>query len=615
VQAAAKDKEDAAESDSPILLHDLLYDYACYLAPDRKALHESLLAAYRRKCRDGQWPTGPNDGYFLQNLVSHLIEAGRGQELADLLLKFHWLQIKTDAKLVFDLQHEYADAVVAAPDHPCVRLLALLRRALCRDASTIARHPGLLLQTLWHTCYWHDSPKTAEHCVWKNPSDAESLGWPWNHAGPKLCDLVLEWVQQAKKGGLIHPWLKSSRPGGAMLNSPLEAVLRGHEGEVSSVAVTLDGRRIITGSYDKTVRVWDTKSGREIAALHGHEGEVMSVAITPDGRRIISGSFDKTVRVWEAESGREIAVLRGHEGQVMSVAVTPDDRRIISGSDDKTVRVWEAESGREIAILRGHEGWVRSVAATLDGGRIISGSSDETVRVWEAESGREIAVLRGHERGITSVAVTSDGRRIISGSFDKAVRVWEADSGREIAILRGHEDRVANVAVTSDGRRIVSGSWDKTVRVWDAESGREMAVLRGHESGVTSVAATPDGRLISGSWDKTVRVWETESGREIAILRGHDGWVMSVAITPDGRRILSKDASGQMLEWNMKPPFTSQSPEPATPSVLSWPGGLVNICDTGDYAAVLLGNDVIPCKVERPGSPTAHSVERIPPPE
>jgi WD40 repeat protein len=119
------------------------------------------------------------------------------------------------------------------------------------------------------------------------------------------------------------------------------------------------------------------------------------VTFDPNGRRIVSGSWDRTVRVWDADSGRRLAVLRGHENRVTSVAFDPNGRRIISGSDDQTVRVWDADSGRELAVLRGHRKLVTSVAFDPNSRRIVSGSSDGTVRVWDADSGACLEVIPG----------------------------------------------------------------------------------------------------------------------------------------------------------------------------------------------------------------------------
>ena len=291
---------------------------------------------------------------------------------------------------------------------------------------------------------------------------------------------------------------------------------------VGSVAFSPDGKRIVSGSWDKTdktVRVWDANTGQPIGQpLTGHTDPVMGVAFSPDGTRIVSGSADKTLRLWDADTGQPIgAPLTGHTETVTSVAFSPDGTRIVSGSADKTLRLWDVKTGQPIGQpLTGHTATVFSVAFSPDGKRIASGSDDDTVRVWDAASGQPIGQpLTGHTGSVFSVAFSPDGKRIVSGSLDKTVRLWDANTGQPIgAPLTGHTDAVTGVAFSPDGTRIVSGSADKTVRVWDAETGQPIgAPLTGHTEQVNSVAFSPDGtRIVSGSADKTLRVWDVNTG-------------------------------------------------------------------------------------------------------
>jgi WD40 repeat protein len=329
--------------------------------------------------------------------------------------------------------------------------------------------------------------------------------------------------------------------------------LTGHQGWVSAVAVSPDGRRIISGSSDQTVAVWDLETGTQIHQLTGHQDAVSSVAVTRDGRRIVSGSWDTTVAVWDLESGTRIHRITGHHGAVNSVAVSPDGRHIISASEDKTLAVWDFESGTRIRELNGHEWGVNSVAVSNDSRRVVSGSEDQTVAIWDFESGTRIQQLTGHRRAVRSVAVSGDGRRIVSGSDDQTVAVWDVESGTPAFRLTGHQDAVNSAAVSPDGRRIASGSSDQTVAVWDLESGIEIHWLAGHQDAVRSVAVSPDARcFVSGSDDKTVAVWDLETATPIHRLTGHRGWVSSVAVSPDGRRIVSGASDNTVTVWDLE---------------------------------------------------------------
>ncbi|CDF36609.1 WD40-repeat containing protein [Chondrus crispus] len=311
--------------------------------------------------------------------------------------------------------------------------------------------------------------------------------------------------------GTLRVWSTSERK---VLRS-----FRGHRSGVHCVAMSGDGRRVVSGSFDKSVRVWDVETGAQVGeALVGHMGWVLSVAMSGDGRRVVSGSFDKSVRVWDVETGAQVGeALVGHMGSVWSVAMSGDGRRVVSGSRDKSVRVWDVETGAQVGeALVGHMGSVWSVAMSGDGRRVVSGSHDKSVRVWDVETGAQVGeALVGHTGWVWSVAMSKDGRRVVSGSHDKSVRVWDVETGAQVGeALVGHTGVVASVAMSRDGRRVVSGSKDKSVRVWDVETGAQVGeALVGHADWVDSVAMSGDGRrVVSGSIDKSVRVWDVERG-------------------------------------------------------------------------------------------------------
>ena len=377
--------------------------------------------------------------------------------------------------------------------------------------------------------------------------------------------------------------------------------LMGHAGLVHSVAIGPDGKRIVSGSSDGTVKLWDAGTGQVLRTLKGETGAVYSVAISPDGKRIVSGDYKRSVTVWDAGTGKDLRTLKGHTDWVRSVAISSDGKRIVSGSWDRTVKVWDAATGKEMLTLKGHTGNVNCVAISRDGKRIVSGSGGAPdrsgrqlfgeLKVWDANSGNVFRNLKGHSARVWSVAISPDGKRIVSGSDDRTVKLWDAGTGQELLTLTG-----AGRAVTfsPDGKRIVTGSDDRTVKLWDASTGQVLLTLKGHRVMVASVAVSPDGtRIVSGGgdlvelgevrvWDaeasqelltvkgamspfaystdgnqvvsagmnNTVRVWDTGTGLVLRTLKGHTSLVKCVAISPDGKRIVSGSIDKTLKVWD-----------------------------------------------------------------
>jgi len=165
---------------------------------------------------------------------------------------------------------------------------------------------------------------------------------------------------------------------------------KGHSSWVYSVTFSPDGTRIVSGSSDYTIKLWDVATGREIRTFQGHSGSVASVAFSRDGGRIVSGSKDSSIKLWDVATGRVLRTFTDHPSPavVTSVAFSPDGTRIVSGSWYNKVKLWDAATGREIRTFSGHSSFVRSAAFSPDGARIVSGSWDTTIKVWDAATGK-----------------------------------------------------------------------------------------------------------------------------------------------------------------------------------------------------------------------------------
>lgn len=306
--------------------------------------------------------------------------------------------------------------------------------------------------------------------------------------------------------------------------------IKGHTSTVHSVAFSPDGKQALSGSMDKTVRLWDLETGKEIRCFHGHEDAVYCVAFSRDGKQAISGSTDLTRRIWDVATGKEIRCFPRSRG-INCLAVCADGRRVLWGGGGATLCLWDMETGETVRDFRGHKigphCGVMTVAISPDGKRALSGSvsDDNTVRLWELETGKQLHCFTGHEDYVYSVAFLPDGKRAVSGGYDHTMRLWDLKTGKELRRFRNHDERVWCLAVTPDGKRIVTGSNDGPARLWEVETGKELHQFDrpryGPPTGITnrpqndflfsaaSIAISPDGkRALLGGFDDTIRLWQ-----------------------------------------------------------------------------------------------------------
>jgi WD40 repeat protein/anti-sigma factor RsiW len=369
----------------------------------------------------------------------------------------------------------------------------------------------------------------------------------------------------------------------------------GHKGSVSSVSLSADGTRLATGSYDRTIKIWDVPNGKLLHNRTSHAGPVLCVRFSADGTRLASGSRDNTIKVWHARNGKELFTLKGHGGWVWSLSFTADGKRLASGSADGTIRIWDLAkqeqlpsfgsgkidsrglsfctdgrllaSGGDDGVVKlrdvekktepisftGHPCRVWSVSLSADGHYLASGDDKGTIKVWDARTGEEVRSFAAHAKSVTSVSLSADGKRLASGSEDKTVKVWDVLGRKEPLCYKGHVGSVNSVSLSADGKLLASGSTDWTARVWDATRAQEFVALEGHTSDVRSVSTSANGKLLaSGSADGTVRVWEVPSRKVLHVLRVPGSDVTSVSLSADGERLASAGEDGTIMVWDAR---------------------------------------------------------------
>ncbi|ETO12028.1 hypothetical protein RFI_25348 [Reticulomyxa filosa] len=273
---------------------------------------------------------------------------------------------------------------------------------------------------------------------------------------------------------------------------------------------------------------------RLIKELQGHSHYVTSVKFSPDGTKIVSASYDKTVRIWDVKSGTTIQKLDGHVSWVNDAGFSPDGSMIVSCSNDNTVRIWNVSSGLEIKKFKQHQLSVMTTQFSPDGTIVMSSSLDATISLWKFNTNYDVKMLTGHSTGVRDAKFSPDGQTAVSSSYDQVIGLWSVQSGQQVGELSGFSGLALRAQFSPDGLSIVSGATDGTICIWNANSKKKQNACQGHSNWVTDVKYSPNGRfIVSCSHDETIRIWDTETGQEIQKLEGHTLSVTRVDISPD----------------------------------------------------------------------------------
>ncbi|OGE55282.1 hypothetical protein PENARI_c004G05417 [Penicillium arizonense] len=362
-------------------------------------------------------------------------------------------------------------------------------------------------------------------------ASAAAAAVPYAEVGnPSLRGLYLYKVLYRRHDAIRKGWMRPEV-------KPQHIAFRAHDRHVVT-CLQFDADKVLTGSDDTNINVYDTKTGALKATLEGHEGGVW--ALEYYGNTLVSGSTDRSVRVWDIEQARCTQIFHGHTSTVRCLQIVlptevgknvngqpemmPKEPLIITGSRDSNLRVWKLPKPGDpvyyqggplvddtdcpyfLRVLTGHQHSVRAIAA--HGDTLVSGSYDCTVKVWKISTGQTLHTLQGHSMKVYSVVLDHKRNRCISGAMDHMVKVWSLDDGSVLYNLEGHTSLVGLLALQNDF--LVSAAADSTLRIWDSVHGHCKNTLTAHTGAITCFQH--DGqKVISGS-DRTLKMWDVTTG-------------------------------------------------------------------------------------------------------
>jgi serine/threonine protein kinase len=296
----------------------------------------------------------------------------------------------------------------------------------------------------------------------------------------------------------------SLTPGWKCINT-----LTGHLNSIHTLTFNEDGKILVSGGADQTIKLWDLKTNQLLHTLKGHQSIIETVIFTPDHQFLISGSWDYTIRIWDYKNQVEINQFKEHSGWINCLTISPDGKTLISGGADKTIKVWQLPEGIIKHNIKLESNYIKSLAFSPFGKLFATGNNQGLIQLWDLEKAEEKIRLSGHEKAVNSLTFSPSGQLLFSGSADHLIKVWNLSTGKILNTFCGHSGEINSIAINNKGNLLISGSGDKTITVWHSSRGELLETLFDHSGGIKAIAIHPEKMMFaSGSQDKSIKIWQ-----------------------------------------------------------------------------------------------------------
>ncbi|XP_073993370.1 uncharacterized protein [Rhodnius prolixus] len=323
---------------------------------------------------------------------------------------------------------------------------------------------------------------------------------------------------------------------------------------VTNVVFSKEGNRCLTGSFDRTCKMWDVDSGELYLTLDGHNNVVYDVSFNlPYSDRVLTASFDKTACVWNSDTGERLLTMWGHEGELVVIKYDNSRQHVATGSMDQTARVFDINTGLELWMLDGHKNAIIRLEYSNDGRQILTGSFDSKVFLWDVNSKRIITKFIGHKKPITNCKFNFDCSVVATSSLDGTVKLYDLKTTKCRSTIYHGED-VLDMSFDSTGKKLVTCGTDGICKVWNVECNiSPTATLLGHEAEISQACFSPGGVMVlTGSNDGTARLWNSVTGDCCQVLTGHTDEIFSCGFTYDGNTIITASKDNTCQLWKAR---------------------------------------------------------------
>jgi WD40 repeat protein/serine/threonine protein kinase len=364
-----------------------------------------------------------------------------------------------------------------------------------------------------------------------------------------------------------------------------------HHAKAILVKFSPDASRVVTGSLDGSVIIWDLKAGRQAGKVIHTQGAIYSLRFSPDGKRVLTGSADHTARVWDADTGEPLGPALIHADAVNDADFSHDGERVVTASEDHTARIWDWRSGQAIGAPMRHAAAVYSIVCSQDDAHIVTSSADHTARLWDGRAGRPLGPPLRHAESVHYAEFSPDGERVVTASKDNTARVWNVRTGKAVGEPMRHTWVVTRARFSPDGTRVLTSSIDRTARFWDASSGKPVGDPMSLALQALATGFSTDGQLaFTALVDGTVRAWDGHAGRpKGAVVRLMTSDLRAAFFSRDGGRLVTVASDGTVQIWEHR--MSSKSREPLRQDGFAFmsfsPDGRRVVTNSSDHTATI----------------------------